>query len=283
LVKKKTSDFGIEVKRGLISEEASGISISRQCQLLDIPRSTYYYESYLDDAFNISIMHLIDEVYTENCFYGARRMSIELKKKGYAVGRDLASTLMKRMGIEAVYPKPKLSAACPEHKIYPYLLRGLKIIRKNQVWSTDITYIRMQNGFLYLVAIIDWFSRYVIAWKLSNSLDGLFCRETLQEALKRGKPDIFNTDQGAQFTCNDFVEILLANEISVSMDGRGRAIDNVFIERLWRSLKQENIYIMNYQNGLEVLNGLRKYFMFYNEKRPHMSLDYCTPAELYGT
>ena len=141
----------------------------------------------------------------------------------------------------------------------------------------------MQNGFLYLVAIIDWFSRYVIAWKLSNSLDGLFCRETLQEALKRGKPDIFNTDQGAQFTCNDFVEILLANEISVSMDGRGRAIDNVFIERLWRSLKQENIYIMNYRNGLEVFNGLGKYFIFYNEKRPHMSLDYCTPAELYGT
>ena len=188
---------------------------------------------------------------------------------------------MLRMGIEAIYPKPNLSKPCSGHKIYPYLLRGVKIDRVNQVWSTDITYIRMRAGFLYLTAVIDWYSRYVLSWSLSNSLDGLFCREVLLEALKHGTPEIFNTDQGSQYTSQEFIHILLDHGIKPSMDGRGRALDNVFVERLWRSVKYENIFLNDYQDGLELHQGLENYFMHYNEKRPHMSLKYDYPFNVY--
>ena len=249
--------------------------------MLGAPRSSYYYESCCDDAFNLAMMREIDVLFLEHPFYGKRRISAVLKSRGHEVGVDLARTLMKRMGIQAIYPKPNLSEPCPGHKKYPYLLRGLEIERINQVWSTDITYIRMRNGFLYLTAVIDWYSRYVLAWRLSNSLDGMFCREVLQEALKRGTPDLFNTDQGAQYTSIEFTKILLEAGITISMDGRGRALDNVWIERLWRTVKQEEVYIRDYIDGLDAHRSLEKYFGFYNEERPHSSLGYISPGVIY--
>ncbi len=188
---------------------------------------------------------------------------------------------MRRMGIEAIYPKPNLSQPHPDHKVYPYLLRGVEIERINQVWSTDITYLRMRNGFLYLTAVIDWYSRYVLAWKLSNSLDGIFCREVVLAALKKGRPDIFNTDQGAQYTSIEFIKILVEAGISISMDGRGRCLDNVWIERLWRTVKQEEVYIRDYTDGLDAHRNLNRYFNFYNETRPHSSLNYMSPGTVY--
>ena len=226
-------------------------------------------------------MREIDELYTEHPYYGTRRMSVELKKMGLSVGRDLARSLMRKMGIEAIYPKPNLSKSHPEHKVYPYLLRGVSVNRKNQVWSTDITYIRMRSGFLYLTAVIDWYSRYILSWRLSNSLDGLFCREALEEALRIGRPEIFNTDQGTQFTSPKFTEILTSNGIQISMDGRGRALDNIFVERFWRTLKQEEVYINDYSDGLETYQGVSRYIPFYNERRPHSSLGYLSPRAVY--
>jgi len=226
-------------------------------------------------------MHKLDELYTEHPFYGSRRMSVELKKMGLLVGRDLARTLMRRMGIEAIYPKPNLSKPYSGHRIYPYLLRGVPVNRKDHVWSTDITYIRMRAGFLYLTAVIDWHSRYILSWRLSNSLDGAFCREALEEALSKGSPEIFNTDQGSQFTSTQFTEILVKNGTRISMDGRGRALDNVFIERFWRSLKQEEVYIRDYIDGLEAYQSLDRYICFYNKRRPHSSLGYISPETVY--
>lgn len=226
-------------------------------------------------------MREIDVIFTAWPFYGKRRISIELQKKGYKVGVDLARTLMQRMGIEAIYAKPKLSVPHPNHKIYPYLLRGMEIKRINQVWSTDITYLRMRTGFLYLTAVLDWYSRYVIAWKLSNSLDGMFCREVLLEALEKGKPEIFNTDQGAQYTSIEFTKILMEAGIVISMDGRGRALDNVWIERLWRTVKQEEVYIRDYVDGRDAYHSLERYIGFYNNERPHSSLGYKSPATVY--
>ena len=249
--------------------------------MLGLPRSTYYYEPCYDDAFNLAIMREIDRIFIECPFYGKRRISAVLKSKGHAVGVDLARTLMKRMGIEAIYPKPNLSKPHPGHKIYPYLLRGVEIERRNQVWSTDITYLPMRNGFLYLTAVLDWYSRYVIAWRLSNSLDGIFCREVLQEALKKGTPDTFNTDQGAQYTSIEFTSILLEAGIKISMDGRGRALDNVWVERLWRTVKQEEVYIRDYVDGLDAYRSLERYFCFYNEERLHSSLGYVSPGMIY--
>ncbi len=256
-------------------------TIERQCELLGVSRSTYYYEPCCDDAFNLAMMREIDQIFMACPFYGKRRVSAVLKAKGHPVGVDLARTLMKRMGLEAIYPKPNLSKSCPGHKIYPYLLRGVDIERRNQVWSTDITYLPMRNGFLYLTAVIDWYSRYVIAWKLSNSLDGIFCRDVLLEALKRGRPDIFNTDQGAQYTSIEFTRILIEAGIKISMDGRGRALDNVWVERLWRTVKQEEVYIRDYIDGLDAHRSLERYFGFYNEERPHSSLGYVSPGMIY--
>ena len=226
-------------------------------------------------------MKEIDKLYTMHPYYGSRRMKWALNEKGFEVGRDLVVALMRKMGIEAIYAKPKLSVSHPGHKIYPYLLRGMKITERDQVWSTDITYIRMRNGFLYLTAVIDWASRYVLSWRLSNSLDGYFCLEALLEALEKGKPSIFNTDQGSQFTSIDFTSVLEQHGIKISMDGRGRALDNIFVERLWRSVKQEEVYLKDYQDGSEALLGLDGYFQFYNKYRPHLSLGYKTPEKYY--
>lgn len=238
-LKKKTDVITLEVKRGLIEPAHHDLTIQLQCDLLGLPRSTIYYESHRDDTFNIMIMKEIDKLYTAHPDYGKRRMSIVLREKGLDVGTRLARSLMKQMGLEAIGPKPSLSKPHPSHKIYPYGLRGIKIAKPNQVWSTDITYLPMRNGFLYLTAVIDWYSRYILSWKLSNSLDGLFCREVLIEALEKfGRPEWFNTDQGAQYTCLEFIHILETNEVQISMDGRGRALDEecvaycTFSERL---------------------------------------------------
>jgi putative transposase len=271
-----------EEKRRLIEPVHSELTIQLQCKLLGLPRSTFYYEPCQDDWFNLLVMKEIDKIYTAHPDYGKRRMSITLKNKGYDIGSELARTLMKKMGLEAIGPKPNLSKPHLTHKIYPYGLRGIKMVRPNQVWSTDITYIPMKNGFLYLTAVIDWYSRYILAWKLSNSLDGLFCREVVSEALERfGTPEWFNTDQGAQYTCFEFIKILENAKIQISMDGKGRALDNVWIERFWRTIKYEEVYPKDYSGGLEALQKLEQYFLYYNEERPHSALNYATPELVY--
>jgi putative transposase len=226
-------------------------------------------------------MRSIDEIYTEFPFYGSRRMVIELQRRSFHVNRKRVQRLMRLMGIEAIYPKPNLSRRNQEHKVYPYLLRNILIDRPNKVWSTDITYIPMQDGFMYLTAIIDWYSRYIISWRLSNTMDNDFCIEALEDALNQEIPDIFNTDQGAQFTSSKFTKCLIDAAVKISMDGKGRALDNIFIERFWRSVKYENIYLKDYQNGKELYNGLEEYFLFYNTQRPHQSLGYQIPKDIH--
>jgi putative transposase len=226
-------------------------------------------------------MRMIDKEYTRHPFYGSRRLTAWLGRQEHPVNRKRVQRLMRKMGIQAIYQKPNLSKSSKDHKKYPYLLRGVSIDRPDQVWSTDITYIPMKHGFMYLVAVIDWFSRYVLSYELSNSLDTGFCINALNRALRNGKPDIFNTDQGCQFTSNEFTSILEDQGISISMDSRGRALDNVFIERLWRSVKYEEVYIHNYETVKEALAGLVRYFRFYNQERLHQSLDYKTPMEVY--
>jgi putative transposase len=232
-------------------------------------------------AYNLQLMRLIDEQYLRTPFYGWPRMTAYLRREGHAVNHKRVQRLMHKMGLQAIYPKPKTSTADKAHTIYPYLLRGLEIGRPNFVWSADITYVPMHQGFMYLVAIMDWFSRYVLTWQLSNTLDGYFCLDALQQALQQGRPEIFNTDQGAQFTANAFTACLQRAEIQISMDGRGRALDNIFIERLWRSVKYEDIYLKDYAAVPELAAGLADYFTFYNDERPHQSLDYRTPAEVH--
>jgi len=226
-------------------------------------------------------MRLIDEQYTRTPFYGVRRMAIWLQDLGEPVNPKRVRRLMRKMGLEALYPKPNLSRADAQHKKYPYLLTGLEITRPNQVWGADITYIRLAGGFVYLVAILDWFSRYVVSWGVSVTLDGSFCLEALERALQVGRPEIFNSDQGVQFTCVDFTGRLEAEEIQISMDGRGRAMDNVFTERLWWSVKYEEVYLKDYGTVPVAVRNLGGYFGFYNEERPHQSLGYKTPAEIY--
>lgn len=226
-------------------------------------------------------MRLLDEIYTRRPFYGVRRMVVELEKAGFWVNPKRVRRLLRLMGLEAIYPKPKLSLGGPGHKIYPYLLSGLQIHRPNQVWSTDITYIRLRQGFVYLVAVIDWFSRYVLSWEISVTMETAFCTAALDWALRHGKPDIFNTDQGSQFTSQDFTKMLLDREIRISMDGRGRVFDNIFVERLWRTVKYEDIYLKEYENVPSLIRGLGIYFDFYNQERPHQSLEYRTPASIH--
>ncbi len=226
-------------------------------------------------------MHLLDEQYTSCPFYGVKRMTAWLKTQGYAVNEKRVRRLLRKMGLEAQYPKPKRSNPSTENRIYPYLLRGVVTQRVNQVWSTDITYIRLLQGFLYLVAIMDWHSRYVISWELSVSLDSAFCVSSLEEALQMARPEIFNSDQGSQFTSEVFTKKLSEQQIQISMDGRGRAFDNIFVERLWRSLKYEEVYLTDYQNVGQAKEGLKKYFEFYNRHRLHQSLDYKTPESVY--
>jgi putative transposase len=257
------------------------LSVRRQCELLGVSRSSYYYEPAAETAENLRLMRRIDEEYTAHPFLGSRRMAEWLKRRGEAVNRKRMQRLMRLMGLEAIYPKPRLSAAGRGHRIYPYLLRGVSIERPDQVWSTDITYIPLLHGFMYLAAIIDWYSRLVLAWRLSNTLDGSFCLEMLEEALSRGRPKIFNTDQGVQFTAEAFTGRLQSAGVAVSMDGRGRCLDNVFVERLWRTVKYEDIYLRGYALVPELKQGLTRYFAFYNHERLHQSLDYRTPASVY--
>ena len=265
----------------MIEPDHPALSVRRQCELLGLSRSSLYYEPGGEAAEDLRLMRLIDEQYTARPFYGSRRMTIRLNEQGEGVNRKRVRRLMRVMGLEAIYPKPRLSLAGKGHRIYPYLLRGVTVERRDQVWSTDITYVPMTSGFMYLAAVIDWFSRYVIAWRLSNTLDGSFCLEMLDEALGRGRPEVFNTDQGVQFTAQGFTGRLETAGVAVSMDGKGRCLDNVFVERLWRSVKYEDIYIQGYDTVPGLHSGLARYFAFYNDERPHQSLDYRAPAAVY--
>ena len=268
----------------MIDNNCKNLSIAKQCDLLLINKSTYYYKARGITARDIEIMKTIDEIYTEHPYFGARRMSKHLLPFGIIIGRKAVSRYYGIMAIEAIYPKMNLSKRNQAHKVYPYLLKGVEITRVNQVWSTDITYIRMAQGFVYLVAIIDWFSRYILSWKLSISLENDFCIEALQEALGRyGKPEIFNTDQGSQFTSEDFTGVLKENGIRISMDGKGRWIDNRMIERLWRSLKYECVYLHAFERGSEAKAGIGKWLAYYNAERPHSTHGILTPNEAYDT
>jgi putative transposase len=258
------------------------LSVREQCELLGFNRSNLYYRHREKDLeTEHQLRKAIDQQFMEDpC--GVIKMAHYLQRLGHAVGEKLTRRLMRSMNLLAIYPKPKLSQKHPEHRIYPYLLRGVEIVRVNQVWATDITYIQLARGFCYLVAIMDWFSRYVLAWRLSNTLDVSFCVECLKEALGYGKPDIFNNDQGVQFTSLEFTQVLLDNKIRISMDGRGRYLDNIFTERLWRTVKYSNIYIQEYLTMVDAHKGLGKYFNFYNTRRLHQSLDYQTPWEIHS-
>jgi len=249
--------------------------------LLDISRSGLYYQPKGISEGDLILMKLIDRQYLTTPFYGARKIAVWLKSQGQWVNRKRVRRLMRMMGLKAIYRRPRTSQPAPGHKIYPYLLSGMKITRPNQVWAADITYIPMARGFLYLVAIIDWYSRYVLSWRLSNTLDADFCVEALQEALRKGKPEIFNTDQGAQFTSEAFTELMEQHGIRISMDGKGSYNDNLFIERLWRTVKYEEVYIKAYQSGRDARVGIGDYFRFYNTERPHQALGYRTPAEAF--
>ena len=257
------------------------ISIKRQCELLGINRSTYYYQTKQESEENMNLMEEMDKLYTARPYYGTRRISRYLQAGGYKVNIKRIRRLKRKMGLETIYCKPNLSKANKEHKKYPYLLRDVKIERPNHVWSCDITYIPMKMGFLYLTAVIDWYSRYILSWRLSNSLEGQFCVEALEEALQKGTPKIFNTDQGVQFTSEKFTQVLAKEDIKISMDGKGRALDNVFIERYWRTLKYEYVYLNTHETGKELYEGLKSYIEFYNKQRQHQSLDYKTPSEIY--
>ena len=268
-------------RRALIEASATP-SMRRQCDLLSVTRSSVYYEPVDLDDEELALMRRIDELHLKHPFFGSRMMAQTLKAEGTAMNRKRAQRLMRVMGLESAAPKPNTSKPAPEHPLYPYLLRGLTISRPNQVWATDITYIPMAYGFAYLVAIIDWYSRRVLSWRLSNTLDTGFCIEALREALSRfGRPGIFNTDQGSQFTSADFTHVLLKAGIKISMDGKGRCIDNIFVERLWRSLKYEEVYLNAYDSLIEARAGIGRYFRFFNHKRPHSSLGYQTPATFY--
>jgi putative transposase len=279
---KKKLPATVEEKRAWIEPAHESISVRQQCEWLGLNRSTYYYESCQESELNLQLMRLIDEQYLKTPFYGWPRMTTFLQGQGYAINQKRVQRLMQKMGIQAIYPKPRTTLSTPGHKIYPYLLRDGEIVRPNQVWSTDITDIPLANGFMYLVAVIDWYSRYILDWRLSNTLDGIFCIEALQQALTLGHPEIFNSDSGSQFTATAFTDILEAAEVRISMDGRGRALDNIFIERFWRSLKYEDVYLKNYVTVSALNLGLEDSFDLYNYRRPHQALGYRTPAQVYG-
>lgn len=267
----------------MVRPEAS-LSMRHQCALLGVNRSSLYYEPVEPDADALRLMRRMDEVHLEYPFFGSRMLTQTLKKEGWCVNRKRVRRLMQLMDLESLAPKPNTSKPAPEHPVYPYLLRNLAISRINQVWAADITYVPMALGFAYLVAIIDWHSRLVLAWRLSNTLETTFCVEALNEALASyGQPEIFNTDQGAQFTSDDFTSVLRGLDIKISMDGKGRCIDNVFVERLWRSLKYEEVYLNPYDSFTEARIGIGGYFDFFNNERPHTALGYQTPASFYET
>ena len=265
----------------MIEKQHRRIAIYRQCALIGLARSSFYYRKCQRAVDTNVVMRLIDEIYTKYPFYGVRRITNALQRLGRCINHKRVGRLMRLMGLEAIYPKPRLSIANKEHRTYPYLLRNLSIMRPNQVWSTDITYIRLRRGFVYCAAIMDWFSRYVISWSLSITLDADFCVDMLKESLTTARPEIFNSDQGVQFTCDAFTGILNDHCIRISMDGRGRAFDNIFVERLWRSVKYEEVYLKDYSGVRDAKDSLRRYFNFYNNDRPHQSLGYKTPSEVY--
>lgn len=279
-LKKNLNCLPIDFKRSLIDQN-SCLSLSRQCQLVDLTRSTLYYSPVVLSADELKLMHLVDEIYTAHPFFGSRRLADRLKELGFLAGRDKVRSIMQRLGLEAIYPKRNLSKPAPGHKIFPYLLRGKIINKPNEVWSADITYVRLQEGFVYLFAIIDWFSRYVLSWKLSQTLSVDFCIEALLEAFTISTPQYFNVDQGSQFTTPQFYDHILERNIKYSMDGRGRYLDNIFVERLWRTVKYEDIYISGYTEVNEACVGLTDYFHFYNTQRNHQSLNKNTPFYVY--
>lgn len=257
------------------------VSLRRQCDLLGLSRSTAYYAPRAEKADNVALKERIDEQYTRTPFYGVPRMTAHLRREGYCVNPKRVRRPMREMGLSAVYPKPRLSLSRQAHPVYPYLLRNVTVGRPDQVWASDITYIRLRGGFVYLTAVMDWHSRYVLSWELSNTLDAAFCVEALEKALAISQPEIFNTDQGAQYTSDAFTERLKGAGVRISMDGRGRVCDNIFVERLWRSVKYEEVYLKHYDDADKAWRGLGEYFAFYNRERPHQALDWRTPHEVY--
>jgi len=271
----------LERRRIWITPQHPQLSVRRQCQLLGLAAASYYYQAEPESAENLHYLRLLDQKYTEHPFYGVRKMTVWLQQQGYAVGPKRVRRLLRAMGLMAVYPKPRLSLNPLAHRRFPYLLKGVAIVRPNQVWSTDITYIRLRGGFVFLAAVLDWYSRFVLAWELSITLEADFCVSVLERALADQRPEIFNSDQGAQFTCAQFQAPLLAAQVRLSMDGRGRAFDNIFVERLWRSVKYEEVYLKDYRTVTEARDGLDQYFAFYNEHRIHQALDYRTPHHVH--
>jgi putative transposase len=282
---KKNLALTLDQKRRAIEPAHKRISICRQCELLGLSRASLYYKPRRDTDYNEKLMRFIDEQYLKTPFYGVEKMTHCLRRKNHCVNPKRIRRLMRQMGIEAIYPRPKRDSSMPnkQHKIYPYLLGDVKVTQPDQVWSTDITYVRMYRGWVYLVAIMDWFSRYVLSWEVSITLESDFCVLALKRALSGGRPEIFNTDQGSQFTSDAFTSVLHEHDIAISMDGKGRAFDNIFSERLWRTVKVEEVYMRDYQTVAEAVYYLDRYFEFYNNERLHQALDYRTPAEVYGT
>lgn len=287
---KKNLPNSIEAKRLMIKPNHPELSIRRRCDLIGLNRSTFYWQPASESTLNLALMGLIDAEYTRAPFYGYCKMTARLREShGHQVNHKRVARLMGIMGIQAIYPQPQTTVAQPQHRKYPYLLRGLRIDRPNQVWAADITYIPLPGGFMYLMAIMDWYSRYVLTWRLSNTLDGAFCLAALREALNQAQPEIFNTDQGVQFTAHEFTQTLEAANVRISpvlsptegMDGRGRVFDNIFVERLWRSVKHKDVYLKGYETVPALFTGLGDYFHLYNYERPHQSLDYRTPAAVY--
>ena len=276
--------MSIAEKRSCIDTSHKSLSIGRQCELIELPRSSYYRKSSLhkEPDKNLALMRLIDKEYTKHPFYGTRKMRNYLRRQGYKINRKRVQRLMRKMGLQSIAPKPNTSKPHPDHKKYPYLLRKMEITCPNQVWCSDITYIPLPGGFVYLTAVMDWHSRYVLSWEVSVTMDSSFCVSSLESAFRRyRKPEIFNTDQGVQYTSNDFTSTVLDNNVLLSMDGKGRCMDNIFIERLWRSVKYEEVYLKDYDSVSDLIESLKVYFEFYNNERPHAGLGDMTPAEIY--
>jgi len=265
----------------MVEHDDYQLSIRRQCGLLGLNRSVVYYTSQYDSSDDLAMMRLLDKQYTQTPSYGVEKMTEAMQRRGIRIGHNRVRRLLRRMGLEAIYPKPRLSIPDSEHRIYPYLLRGIRIVRPNQVWMTDITYIRLMQGFVYLIAIMDWFSRYVLSWELSITLEAQFCISALERALLMARPEIFNTDQGSQFTSVAFTDVLKNAGVAISMNGKGRVFDNIFVERLWRTVKYEEVYLQDYTGVDDARRSIGRYFKFYNDVRLHESLGYCTPAEIY--
>lgn len=280
MASKKALSLPLSTRRSWV-EPHLAYSLRRQCRLAGVARTSLYYTPIPETEENLALMRLIDEQYMRHPEFGYPRMTDWLRDEGHPVNPKRVARLMQRMGLQAITPGPHTSKPAPGHTIYPYLLRNVEIERVNQVWSTDITYVPMRHGFMYLAAVIEWYSRYVLAWEISNSLESLFCVQALERALSQGTPEIFNSDQGAQFTSEAFTGLLLDNGIAISMDGRGRALDNVFVERLWWTVKHENIYPRCYTDGYSLYHGLDRYFEYYNHERKHSALDKQTPAEVF--